>query len=180
MKAKQRMIILVCMAAILLVIVSGFFSSCNKEKILHEKKVQHEKNEDCSCGPGFPIGCTPYIKGKNYFVKNTFENTELTTLKIENQEEFDRVFGPATYGLSGNDEGIPTSIDFNTQCVIAVIDVITDSDESLQPMYLLQENDKYVLHINKTTGNQMTYSIHNHVMIIVDKQYNGDIETLIH
>lgn len=180
MKAKQRMTLTLCMTTILLIIASGFFSSCNKEKSKHRNNNKNGKNEICTCGEGFPIGCTPYIRGKNYFVKNTYDNTELITLKIENQEDFDRVFGHATYGLSGSNEGIPTTIDFNTQYVIATISTITNLDENLDIMYLLQEDEHFVFHISRTFGDQMTYSMHNYVMIVVDKQYHGEIETIVH
>ena len=49
-------------------------------------------------------------------MNNTFENKEVETLKIDSQEEFDRIFGMATTMGSK-----PTAINFKTQSVLAII-----------------------------------------------------------
>ena len=47
-------------------------------------------------GCGNSKNAVAYSVAQNYFVNNTFENKEVETLKIDSQEEFDRIFGMAT------------------------------------------------------------------------------------
>ena len=62
-----------------------------------------------------------YTVANNYFVKNNVN--DLANSKITTREEFDNLFGmAATMGSNGT----PTSIDFENQYVIAVIEPDTD------------------------------------------------------
>ena len=67
-------------------------------------------------GCGNSKNAVAYSVAQNYFVNNTFENKEVETLKIDTQEEFDRIFGMATTMGSK-----PTAINFRTQSVLAII-----------------------------------------------------------
>ena len=67
-------------------------------------------------GCGNSKNAVAYSVAQNYFVNNTFENKEVETLKIDSQEEFDRIFGMATTMNSK-----PTAINFKTQSVLAII-----------------------------------------------------------
>ncbi len=63
----------------------------------------------------------PYQEAKNYFVKNTYGEEENANLKIETQELFDKIFGPAPVMGEG---GKPTAIDFAKQYVVAYIRLV--------------------------------------------------------
>ncbi|AVM50601.1 hypothetical protein [Capnocytophaga sp. oral taxon 878] len=67
-----------------------------------------------SCGNS--KNAVAYNKAENYFVNNTFQNTKVETLKIDNKADFDRVFGMATTMSSR-----PTAIDFGKQTVLAIV-----------------------------------------------------------
>ncbi|WP_315144752.1 hypothetical protein [Capnocytophaga leadbetteri] len=67
-------------------------------------------------GCGNSKNAVAYSVAQNYFVNNTFGNKEVETLKIDSQEEFDRIFGMATTMGSK-----PTAINFKTQSVLAII-----------------------------------------------------------
>ena len=169
---KFNVIVPALMVAILVVI-----SSCNKDKI--DPQSNHDKH--CNCitpdNTETPDNYVSFIRGHNYYVRNDVESKAVQTLTLETQEQFDSIFGPAT--LMGED-GAPTAINFNTQFVIAIVDTLSTKEICLQPMYIAYEGDDLVLHYHKTIGEEMTWTMRNMIITIVDKQFTGDVKSVVH
>ena len=171
MKRFQKFNLLVLIVTVVLVT----FSSCYKNFPCHScSKLCNSSIKDFE----IPEKSISFITGKNYFVKNTYDNQEVQTLKIETQEQFEKIFGPATL-MGGN--GVPTEINFDTQFIIAIVDTISSYKEiCMQPMYLVYENDDLVLHYQKTIGEDMTSTMRNKIISIVDKKFAGNVKSEVH
>jgi len=115
----------------------------------------------------------PFTQAENYFVNNTVGEDKNGTFKIESQEAFDQLFsGAATMA----ENGIPTTIDFGKQFVIAIISPTSDLKPSLDSVSLKKIGDDLVLDYKETMGEKQSYSIRPTAILIVDKQYNGNLK----
>lgn len=112
-----------------------------------------------------------YVVANHYFVRNDvkiFKNTKITT-----QEAFDKIFGCAA--VMGKD-GMPTSIDFAKQYVIAVIKPETDRPTTLIAKNLMKNAEgKIVFSYKALIGEKQTYTMVPSLIIVVDKTNTGDI-----
>lgn len=106
---------------------------------------------------------------KNYFVKNTFQKSDLNSPKIVTAEKFDQLFGMATFmGTDGN----PTSIDFIKEFVIVIINNETNRATELIPDKLEKISAKKLNFTFETKiGEQQSSTMTPNLIIIVDKKY---------
>ncbi|QQT26195.1 hypothetical protein [Sphingobacterium spiritivorum] len=118
------------------------------------------------------IADIPFTEAEHYFVKNTYTNSKPEELKITSQEEFDRIFGMAA--VMGED-GTPTSIDFAKVYVLAVIGTVTDTATTISASTLKQVGDHIVLDYTVKEAGKQSYTVHPVLMILVDKQYQGEV-----
>ncbi len=117
------------------------------------------------------LGRIEYQIINNYFVKNTVKKGQ--NRKIENQKEFDALFGSAT---TMGENGKPTSIDFKKQNVVAIIGNTTSYNTSYEITGVAMGTMGTVIvsyKVNK--GAKMTYSIRPFTAITIDKNLTGKI-----
>lgn len=117
------------------------------------------------------LGKIEYQIINNYFVKNTVKKGQKR--KIENQKEFDALFGAAaTMGKDGK----PTAIDFKKQNVIAIIGNTTNYNTSYEITGVAMGAMGTVVVSYKTNkGAKMTYSIRPFTAVTIDKNLTGKI-----
>ena len=117
------------------------------------------------------LGRIEYQIINNYFVKNTVKKGQKR--KIENQKEFDALFGvAATMGKDGK----PTAIDFKKQNVIAIIGNRTNYKTSYEIKGIAMGAMGVVVVTYKTNkGTKMTYSIRPFTAVTIDKDLTGKI-----
>lgn len=117
----------------------------------------------------------PYTEAKNYFVKNTFPDGELTSAKFDTQTTFDAVLGSAT---TMGENGKPTPIDFSKQYVIALIGKSSNTATQLAVSGLSQTDSTLTLKYTETVGATQTYSSRPVLLLLVDKQYQGKLNVV--
>ncbi|MBO7510071.1 MAG: hypothetical protein J6T35_02710 [Bacteroidales bacterium] len=116
-----------------------------------------------ACKQGVEV---PYTQMQHYFFKNGAVIPE--EAKISDAARFERLFGAAA--VMG-ENGLPTSVDFAKEFVIAVVCPATDLTTELQAESLRQENGTLVFTYRKTVGGRQTWSMQPVLLIKVDKQY---------
>jgi hypothetical protein len=119
-------------------------------------------------------GDIPFIEAKNYFVNNTFTSEKITSHKIDNQADFDVIFG---VGRVMGENGKPTEIDFSKQFVIAVIGQDTDKSTSFSVATLKSKGKNIVLRYKMVEGEKLTYQIRPFMLLVVDNKYEGELKT---
>jgi hypothetical protein len=111
----------------------------------------------------------PFTLAKNYFVLNTVGT--LDNPKIENSENFNKIFGMAT--TMGAD-GKPTDIDFKTQFVIGVILPETNVMTTIEPVSLQKNDEGEILFTyKKVVAEKLSGTIRPSIQVIVNKSENG-------
>lgn len=140
---------------ILLAIAIAMLFSCNS------KKDAASNNE------------IPYQIASGYFLKNDVDSSLLNTKKIETDTLFSELFGSATV-MGPN--GKPTLIDFSTQYVIPVIENVTEFATEVEPVSLTKSGDTLTLIYESKVGEKQTFTSKPVLLLIVDKQYTGDIQ----
>lgn len=117
------------------------------------------------------LGRIEYQIINNYFVKNTVKKGQKR--KIENQKEFDALFGAAA---TMDKDGKPTAIDFKKQNVIAIIGNTTNYNTSYEITGIAMGAMGTVIVSYKTNkGAKMTYSIRPFTAVTIDKNLTGKI-----
>lgn len=116
----------------------------------------------------------PYIEAKNYFVKNTFREDQLSNPKISSQKKFDAIFGMART-MSQN--GRPTPIDFRKQYVIAIVNPVTDIATTLSVSSLKQKDNAIILNYDVEEGKKQSFSTQPLLLLVVDTTYQGEVIT---
>ena len=117
------------------------------------------------------IADVPFIVADRYFVNNTVK--EVDNPKIATKEEFDKLFGMAP--VMG-DNGLPTTIDFAKQYVIAVIKSETDMDTRLTPISLqANEKNELVFSYQISVGEKLTYQMRPCLIIVVNRDVAGNV-----
>ena len=113
----------------------------------------------------------PFRVAERYFVNKDVK--ALPSPKICSQEEFDKLFGCAP--VMGKN-GMPTPIDFSKEYVIAVSKPETYISTFLSPISLKRDKDKNIVFTYKVkSGTKQTYSIVPFLMIIVNKEEQGNL-----
>lgn len=114
----------------------------------------------------------PYTQVKNYFVKNTFQQGDLKSPKIETQEEFDKIFGAAK--VMGED-GKPTVVDFSKQYVIAFIPEETNQNFTIAINGIVKKRKKIIFSYTYSLGDKTSSTWQPYLAAVVDKKYNGKV-----
>ncbi|TGD57996.1 hypothetical protein [Flavobacterium humi] len=116
----------------------------------------------------------PYTEARNYFVKNSFREAQLSNPKISSQEKFEAIFGMARTMAK---DGIPTPIDFSKQYVIAIINPVTDITTTLSVSTLKQKDNAIILNYDVEEGKKQSFSTQPFLLLVVDTTYQGEIIT---
>ncbi len=107
-----------------------------------------------------------YTELQHYFVNNTVNVQQPFRHVFATQEEFERYFGMAA--VMGKD-GQPTSINWKTQYVMAVINPVTDRDTQMYPVSVVQNGNSIIFNYKVTKGEKRSYSICPFVAVVLDK-----------
>ena len=113
----------------------------------------------------------PYTVADHYFLKN--DVTGEVPSKFSNRADFEKYFGmAAVMGVNG----LPSPIDFDNQYVIAVTLPQTNTNTEISPVSLTRGKDhKVVFKYKVELGDDMSYSINPILVIIVNKEFDGDV-----
>ena len=112
-----------------------------------------------------------YHRMNNYFVNNDFGNGT-HKLVIHNQQDFDRVFGMASYmGKNGQ----PTTIDFRRQFVIAMILPETNRQTTIETVLLKRLGDRLYFSYILDEGHKTSYTIRPFTAVVVDRNEPSDV-----
>jgi len=113
----------------------------------------------------------PYTMADHYFLKN--DVTGEVPSKLSNRADFEKYFGmAAVMGVNG----LPSPIDFDNQYVIAVTLPQTNTNTEISPVSLTRGKDhKVVFKYKVELGDDMSYSINPILVIIVNKEFDGDV-----
>lgn len=115
----------------------------------------------------------PFTLAKNYFVKNTYGDAPLHALLFNTQADFDSIFGMASFM---GEEGKPTTIDFESQTILALVGQITDFSSSLEVKSVQKKEADLILSYRLNLGEKQSASIRPLVLLLVDKQIEGNIQ----
>ncbi len=113
----------------------------------------------------------PYTVADHYFLRN--DVTGEVPSKLGNRADFEKYFGmAAVMGVNG----LPSPIDFDNQYVIAVTLPQTNRNTEISPVSLTRGKDhKVVFKYKVELGDAMSYSINPILIIIVNKEFDGDV-----
>lgn len=114
-----------------------------------------------------------YETVQGYFVKNDADLSTLKNGKITTEAEFAAIFGPAPV-MGAN--GMPTTIDFTKQYVIAIVGNKTDSAVTITPMALEKNANVLTFTYEYKVGEKQTFTIQPALLIAVDSKVEGDLE----
>ncbi len=128
------------------------------------------ENKDVSTNEKSTMQDIPYEEAKNYFVKNTYENENLVTLKLTTSDEFNRIFGMATT-MSER----PTPLDFSKEYVLAIIAPVNNKSVSISINNLQVEDKSLVLKYAINEGEEQSSKMHPASLIVVGNQYSGTV-----
>ena len=143
------------------------FIACNSTK--NERNTKQESKTETVKSVETDV---PFTEAKNYFVKNTYKDGELSNPKISTQADFDKIFGMAT---TMGENGKPTPIDFSKQFVVAVIGQTTDKATKLSVNSLKKIDHSMTLTYTQIEGEKQTYFILPVVLLIIDNQFKGEV-----
>ena len=116
----------------------------------------------------------PFEEVKNYFFRNDADIPESPV--IDSAEQFEELFGAAAF--MGKD-GQPTSIDFDKEFVIAVVNPVTDRFTKLVPESLQKVNGELVFTYRETIGGQQSWTMRPILLVKVDRKYKTDTVKLV-
>ena len=111
----------------------------------------------------------PFEEVKNYFFRNNAEIPESPL--IDSSEQFESLFGTAAF--MGKD-GQPTSIDFDKEFVLAVVNPVTDCSTELVPESLRKEDGELVFTYQETIGEQQSWTMQPILLVKVDRKYKAE------
>ncbi len=113
----------------------------------------------------------PYTVADHYFLRN--DVTGEVPSRLSNRADFEKYFGmAAVMGVNG----LPSPIDFDNQYVIAVALPQTNRNTEISPVSLTRGKDhKVVFKYKVELGDAMSYSINPILIIIVNKEFDGDV-----
>lgn len=111
----------------------------------------------------------PFDEVKNYFFRNDAAVPDNPV--INSSEKFGELFGTAAF--MGKD-GQPTTIDFDKEFVIAVVNPATDCFTQLVPQSLHKEDNELIFTYNETIGEKQSWTMRPVLLVKVDKKYSTD------
>ena len=135
----------------------GIFSACSNKQNIDAVKDNTEKTTHR----------IPYQLAKNYFVKKNFNPNILTKSYIDNQKDFDEIFGVAR---TMSKEGEATKIDFKDEIAIPIILEETNigSTISIDTVNIIGNKVKIVYTV--TEVQPISYIIQPNEIIIINKK----------
>lgn len=106
-----------------------------------------------------------YTTLENYFVHNDVDCSKQRRLILDNQQDFDAFFGKAaTMG------GLPTTVNWNKQYVVAIILPETKRATSIEPVAVkVTDNDVMVFSYHIKKGDKMSHSMVPFTAVAIDK-----------
>ena len=106
-----------------------------------------------------------YTTLENYFVRNDVDCSKQRRLILDNQQDFDTFFGKAaTMG------GLPTTVNWNKQYVVAIILPETKRATSIEPVAVkVTDNDVVVFSYHIKKGDKMSHSMVPFTAVAIDK-----------
>ena len=106
-----------------------------------------------------------YTTLENYFVRNDVDCSKQRRLILDNQQDFDAFFGKAaTMG------GLPTTVNWNKQYVVAIILPETKRATSIEPVAVkVTDNDVMVFSYHIKKGDKMSHSMVPLTAVAIDK-----------
>jgi hypothetical protein len=106
-----------------------------------------------------------YTTLENYFVRNDVDCSKQRRLILDNQQDFDAFFGKAaTMG------GLPTTVNWNKQYVVAIILPETKRATSIEPVAVkVTDNDVMVFSYHIKKGDKMSHSMVPFTAVAIDK-----------
>ena len=113
----------------------------------------------------------PYQQATGYFVKNSFDGQYNSI--ITNQSEFEKIFGTAAVMGPG---GLPTTIDFSKEYVIAMIEGETDVATIINILNLKKSGGEIILEYSVIQGEKQTFTIRPMVLLVVNNDYIGALK----
>ena len=111
----------------------------------------------------------PFEEVKNYFFRNDAAIPDDPV--IDSSEQFGELFGAAAF--MGKD-GQPTTIDFDREFVIAVVNPTTDCYTELVPESLNKVQGELVFTYNETIGDNQSWTIQPILLVKVDRKYKTE------
>ncbi len=124
-----------------------------------------------SCAVNLSGVTANYHRASNYFVNNNFPDGT-HKLVIENQQDFDMVFGEgAVMGRNGQ----PTKVDFRHQFVVAVILPVTNRQTVIETALVRRLNDRLYFSYIIEEGHATNYSMRPFTAVVVDRNEPGDV-----
>lgn len=120
----------------------------------------------CSCGTDKKTTTVQYSIAQGYFVRN--DAPPHAPYYYDSQESFDSVFGTAA--VMG-ENGVPTSIDFKRQSVVALIGATTICPTDYAPISLTSYNDTLLLKYKSIEEHPTTYSMKPLLLLIINKPH---------
>ena len=112
------------------------------------------------------ISDIPFEVVKNYFFRNDADIPDSPV--IDSSEQFGELFGAAAFMGNG---GQPTSIDFDKEFVIAVVNPVTDCITELVPESLRKEDGELVFTYQETIGEQQSWTMQPVLLVKVNRQF---------
>lgn len=106
-----------------------------------------------------------YTTLENYFVRNDVDCSKQRRLIFDNQQDFDAFFGKAaTMG------GLPTTVNWNKQYVVAIILPETKRATSIEPVAVkVTDNDVMVFSYHIKKSDKMSHSMVPFTAVAIDK-----------
>ncbi len=113
-----------------------------------------------------------YKETSHYFVRN--DVTDFSPRLIKSGVEFERYFGAAATMGPG---GMPTSIDFKKQNVIAIIEPQTNIDTDIKVSSIKKQDGKIAVRYKVVkTGEPKSYTSVPCLLLRIDKKHGSDAE----
>ncbi len=107
-----------------------------------------------------------YSELNNYFVRNDYNPKRVERQIITSQEQFESVFGAgAVMGANGQ----PTSVNFKTQYVLAVILPETTRLTSVYPVSVLRNGNNLIFNYKIDKGEKLSYTMVPYTGIVLDR-----------
>ena len=152
---KKTLIVLSCGLLLLL-------ASCNGQRM--EKETATISSEQTS------VKKVPYIEAEHYFFRNGAQMPE--NPKINTREEFESLFGmAAVMGTNGR----PTPIDFDKQCVIAVVLPVTNKDVELDDERLTDDGQSLTFEYHASYDEDvLSFEMQPILLIVVDRKFERE------
>ena len=111
----------------------------------------------------------PFVTLKNYHVRNDIDCSKAQQLIIDNEEEFNKYFGPAP--LMGS---APTDINWKHQFVIAILLPETNKATMVTPMKVKESPGNIIFYYQVNRGHKTSYTLVPFAAIALERAPNTE------